>query len=216
MTRLKLSAVLIGLAALGGCVNLAPTYEQPRAPVPQRFPSAQAVSGANGAAAGAAAVTNAAETGWREFFVDERLRQTIALALANNRDLRIAALNIERARSLYGIARASAYPGVDAGFSASRSRSASTGNTTSQYTADLGLVSYELDFFGRVRNLGEAALQDFFSLSQTRRSAQISLVAEVATAWITLSGDLQRLRLARDTLSSQQRSFDLVSRAHAL
>lgn len=198
---------------LAGCVNLAPAYQQPAAPVPPAFPA----SGLSAPEAQAPA-----SIGWREFFLDARLRRVVELTLANNRDLRVAALNIERARAQYGIARAEAWPSVELGASASRARTSGTTGTgtpsrvTSQYSVDLGLVSYELDLFGRVRNLGDAALESYFSVDETRRSAQISLVAEVASAWLALEADTQRLKLARDTLASQQKSFELIERSHAL
>ncbi|MFM9921799.1 efflux transporter outer membrane subunit [Variovorax sp. H27-G14] len=197
-------------AALAGCVNLAPEYTAPASPVPQTLP-----------ASGVEASTPL-DVGWRSFFVEPRLQGTIELALANNRDLRVAALNIERARAQYGIARAGLFPTVEAGAGGSRSRTpGSLSNSgeariASQYSADLGLTSYELDLFGRVRNLSEAALQSYFQTEATQRSTQISLVAAVATAWLQLAADEQRLQLARDTLDSQRKSFDLVERSHRL
>ncbi len=207
-------SLLAATVLLAGCVNLAPAYQQPATPVPAGFP-------ASGVAAGAQAPAPAS-IGWREFFLDERLRRVVELTLANNRDLRVAALNIERARAQYGIARAEAWPSVELGASASRARTSGTTGTgspsrvSSQYSVDLGLVSYELDLFGRVRNLGDAALETYFSVDETRRSAQISLVAEVASAWLALEADTQRLKLAQDTLASQQKSFELIERSHAL
>lgn len=203
---------LAAAAVLAGCMNLAPTYQQPDAPIPQAWPTS----------AGAAQATGAPLAGWQDFFVDERLRGVLALALENNRDLRIAALNIERARALYGIASASALPTVDVGGGASRVRTPGALTTNGQarvansFSADFGLTAYELDFFGRVRNLSDAALEDFFSTEDARRSAQISLVASVAQAWLQLASDQQRLRLARETLQSQQRSYDLIRQAYEL
>lgn len=200
----------VAAAVLAGCVNLAPAYTAPASPVPQALPSS-----------GVEAPTPL-DVGWRSFFVDPRLQGTIELALAHNRDLRVAALNIERARAQYGIARASLFPTVDAGAGGSRSRtpgSLSSGGEpryATQYSADLGLTSYEIDLFGRVRNLGESALQSYFQTEATQRSTQISLVAAVATAWLQLAADAQRLQLARDTLESQRKSFDLVERSHRL
>jgi multidrug efflux system outer membrane protein len=207
---LSLSAAALLLA---GCVNLAPAYQQPAAPVPAAFPA----TGLSVPEAQAPAAI-----GWREFFLDARLRRVVELTLANNRDLRVAALNIERARAQYGIARAEAWPSVELGAGASRGRTSGTTGTgspsrvSSQYSVDLGLVSYELDLFGRVRNLGDAALESYFSVDETRRSAQISLVAEVASAWLALEADTQRLKLAQDTLASQKKSFELIERSHAL
>ncbi len=208
LRSLALSAM--ASAVLAGCVNLAPEYTAPASPVPQALPSS-----------GVEAPTPI-DGGWRSFFVEPRLRGTIELALANNRDLRVAALNIERARAQYGIARAGLFPTVEAGASGSRSRTPGSLSTSgearigSQYSADLGLTSYEIDLFGRVRNLGESALQSYFQTEETRRSTQISLVASVATAWLQLAADEQRLLLARNTLESQRKSFDLVERSHQL
>ncbi|WP_454904199.1 efflux transporter outer membrane subunit [Variovorax gossypii] len=208
LRSLALSAM--ASAVLAGCVNLAPEYKAPASPVPQALPSS-----------GVEAPTPI-DVGWRSFFVEPRLRGTIELALANNRDLRVAALNIERARAQYGIARAGLFPTVEAGAGGSRSRTPGSLSTSgearisSQYGADLGLTSYEIDLFGRVRNLGESALQSYFQTEETRRSTQISLIASVATAWLQLAADEQRLLLARNTLESQRKSFDLVQRSHRL
>ncbi|TAJ64307.1 efflux transporter outer membrane subunit [Variovorax sp.] len=204
------SLTLVAAAVLAGCVNLAPDYQAPALPVPQTLPSANVEA------------ATPLDAGWRDFFVEPKLRAVIELALANNRDLRVAALNIERARAQYGIARAGLFPTIDAGAGGSRSRtpgSLSTGGEpryATQYSADLGLTSYEIDLFGRVRNLSEAALQSFFQTEATQRGTQISLVASVATAWLQLAADEQRLQLARHTLESQRRSFDLIQRGHGL
>jgi len=204
------SLTLVAAAVLAGCVNLAPDYQAPALPVPATLPSANVEAG------------TPLDAGWRDFFVEPKLRGTIELALANNRDLRVAALNIERARAQYGIARAGLFPTIDVGAGGSRSRtpgSLSTGGEpryATQYSADLGLTSYEIDLFGRVRNLSEAALQSFFQTEATQRGTQISLVAAVATAWLQLAADEQRLQLARHTLESQRRSFDLIQRGHGL
>ncbi|MDP9902969.1 efflux transporter outer membrane subunit [Variovorax ginsengisoli] len=221
-TPLRRGALGLGLALpvvlLTGCINLAPPYVQPTAPVPQAWTSAPAP-----AAPGAPSTAPAArDLGWREFFVDERLRGVVALALENNRDARVAALNIERARAQYGIARAAAFPSVSLGASGSRSRTpgsisaSGTARLATQYNVNLGLTSYELDLFGRVRNLGDAALESYFATEDAQRGTQISLVAEVATAWLVLATDQQRLQLARDTLASRQKSYDLIQRSHAL
>jgi outer membrane protein, multidrug efflux system len=205
-----LACAAMASAVLSGCINLAPAYEAPTLPVPQALPST-----------GVTAATPL-DVSWRDFFVDKQLQGVIELALANNRDLRVAALNIERARAQYGIARAGLFPTIDAGAGGSRSRTPGSLSTSgearisSQYSADLGMTAYELDLFGRVRNLGESALQSYFQTEETRRSTQISLVASVATAWLQLAADEQRLALARSTLESQRKSFDLIQRSHAL
>ncbi|GBL58482.1 outer membrane efflux lipoprotein [Pseudomonas citronellolis] len=191
---------------LGGCVNLAPDYQRPAAPVAAQWPGA--------APAGA----SQADVDWREFFVDARLRDTVARALANNRDLRVAALNVEYQRAQYRIQRAELFPAVSASAEGTRQRALSDGTTavSSQYSVGLGVSSYELDLFGRLRNLKDAALEDYLALEQTRRSTQISLVAEVAGAWMTLAADQQLLKLARDTHASQQKTYELVQRSHGL
>jgi multidrug efflux system outer membrane protein len=202
------------LALLAGCMNMAPRYEQPAAPIPADWPQAPVPTDAQAPVP--------ALTGWREFFQDDRLRQLLALALANNRDLRVAALNIERAQALYGITSAAATPTLDIGASGTRARTPGELTTNGQpriadsFSARIGLAAYELDLFGRVRNLSDSALATYFATGETRRSVQISLVASVAQAWLQLASDQQRLRLARETLQSQRQSYDLIRQAHAL
>ncbi|MDR5783837.1 efflux transporter outer membrane subunit [Caballeronia sp. LZ065] len=220
---LPVAAAVGGLGMLGGCINLAPDYQRPAAPVPASW---------SGQPATAATDTLAADIGWRTFFVDPRLQRTLALALANNRDLRIAVLNIEKERAQYRIQRASLLPEIDVGASQDAGRTpnsvrraesgsgSTTGNgsgTTSHiYSADLGFTAYEIDLFGRVRNLSDAALETFLATQETRRSTQISLVSDVASDWLTLATDKRLLAIARDLLDSQQRTFKLVQREHAL
>jgi multidrug efflux system outer membrane protein len=207
------AAAVAALAFLGGCASLAPDYQRPAAPVP-----AQLGSGASDADA----ATPVADIGWQAFFGDERLQKVIALALQNNRDLRIAALNIERARGLYGVQQADVLPsvGVAAGQTAQRVpgdlSTSGQDRVTRQYSATLGFSAYELDLFGRVRSLNEAALQQFLSSQEARRATHVGLVSQVASSWLTLAADRQRQELAAATLKSQsdtlrltQRRFDL-------
>ncbi|WEK28115.1 MAG: efflux transporter outer membrane subunit [Candidatus Pseudomonas phytovorans] len=197
---------LVLVLALAGCVNLAPDYQRPAAPVAEQWPDNTANS------------STSADIAWQALFVDARLRDTVALALANNRDLRVAALNVEYQRAQYRIQRAALLPSVSASADGTRQRSVSDGSNavSSQYSVGLGVSSYELDLFGRLGNLKDAALEDYLALEQTRRSTQISLVAEVASAWMTLAADQQLLALARDTYASQQKTHDLVQQSHAL
>jgi len=164
-----------------------------------------------------------ADIDWRAFFVDERLRRAIELALESNRDLRIAAAQIDIARAAAGLQHAERLPSVDAAAAASRSRTSDTtgstnssGRTTNLLRTDVGFASYEIDLFGRLRQLDEAAQQRLLSVSENRRSVQISLVAEVARAWLTLAADLDRRRVALDTLASRERTLALLKRAHEL
>lgn len=218
------AAVLLLALAAAGCTNLAPTYERPESPLP---PGWRGGSSGRGAAAGPAAGPSLAaaavpDTDWRSFFLDDRLRRVVQLTLERNRDLRIAALNIERARALYNVQEAATLPGVGVGASVGQSRSSSNtsaaggGRTVTTYSAQLALASYELDFFGRVRNLSEQALQAFLATEWNRRSTQISLVSDTAGAWLALAADQQRLALARQTLKTRQDALALTRRAYEL
>ncbi|RJS91635.1 efflux transporter outer membrane subunit [Salinisphaera sp. Q1T1-3] len=213
----------LSLVALTGCANLAPDYERPAPVTPQLWPSV----GAYGAPEPVTA-TDVADLGWRDFFVDAGLRHTVALALAHNRDLRVAALNIEAARAQYHDTRSNLFPSVDASGSATFSRAGRTsgrddtasGNLANQssvsrsLSAELGFASYEIDFFGRLRNQREAALNTLLSSAASRRATQISLIGEVATRWLTLAADQSRLALARQTLANQRDNLKLVQARH--
>lgn len=150
------------------------------------------------------------------------LRQSIAQALTHNRDLRVALSNIERARAQYGITSAAQLPTVAATAQGSRSRTAadlsSSGlsTTSTQYTAQLAITSFELDFWGRVRNLNEAALQQFLQSEANQLNVQITLVADVTNAWLNLAADEARLTLARDTLAGREKAYQLTERMHQL
>ena len=202
-------------ALLSGC-SLAPLYQRPAAPVAPEWPA-----GTSTAADSTAGVATA-DIAWQEFVGDARLRELIALALQNNRDLRLALLAIEKARAQYGVEQSNRFPAVGATGAGTRTRTAqdltASGRSplSSQYSAQLGFSSYEIDLFGRVKSLNEAALQEFLRTTENRRSVQLSLVAELANAWLTLDADGRRLQLAQDTLRSRQKSFELTERSHAL
>lgn len=200
---LSLTALAASLA-LAGCASMAPTYERPAAPVAQQWPVPQAT----------AEQAKAADIGWREFFTDPKLQALIEQALAHNRDLRVAVLNVERAQAQYGVQRADRLPTVSAGAGQTATR-APGGTITRQYTATLGVSAYELDLFGRVKSLNDAALQQYLATDDARRSAQISLVAQVAGGWLTLAADQERLRLAEQTLLARQDSLRLTQRLQA-
>jgi multidrug efflux system outer membrane protein len=203
-----LTAALVLLAA-AGC-TMAPKYVRPNAPVSTNWPAGPAY---------AAAATNAPATPelpWREFFTDPKLQQLIGLSLTNNRDLRVAALNVERAGALYGIAKAELFPVVNATATGVRQRvpadlsSSGKAQTFSAYSANLGVASWEIDFFGRIRSLKDRALEEYFATEQARRSAQILLVSAVANTYLGLAADRENLRLAQTTLTAQQAAYDLV------
>ena len=201
--------LILPVLLLAGCVNLAPSYEQPLAPVPGQWSSAS-----NGQAS--------VDINWQQFFLDPQLKAVIERALVNNRDLRVAALNVDKAQAQYRIQRSELLPSVNVSGSGTHSRTPASlsgsdvATTSHQYSVELGFSSYELDLFSRVRNLSDAALQDYLALTQTQRSTQISLVAEVANAWLTVAADRGLLQLAEETLSSQQASYQLQQRSHDL
>ncbi|HEX8947865.1 MAG TPA: efflux transporter outer membrane subunit, partial [Dissulfurispiraceae bacterium] len=155
---------------------------------------------------------------WQDFFVNEQLQKLIALALQNNRDLRIAALNIERSQALYRIQRADLFPTVAVAGTGIAERTPSTASTNGkssvmhQYNIDLGFSAYELDLFGRIRSLKDEALEQFFATEEARRSVQISLVAQVAGSYLNLAADKEHLKIAQDTLETQQTSYNLIKR----
>lgn len=194
---------------LAGCVSLDPRYETPATPTPESWPQGPAYEAQ-------AVDARAALPAWRDFYADAKLRQVIELALEQNRDLRIAALNIERARASYRIQRAELLPGVDGAVQGASQELpvalGGTGETTRQYSATVGVTAFELDFFGRVRSLNRAALQSYLATEDARDSAQISLISEVASLYFVYAGDLELLRLAQDTLAAQRQSFDLTNR----
>jgi NodT family efflux transporter outer membrane factor (OMF) lipoprotein len=196
MSRLK-SAVLAASVALAGC-SMIPKYERPEPPVAGSFPYAGAAEG-----------TPAAALDWQQFFGDGRLRDLIARALRNNRDLRVAVLNIEQARAQYDIRRADELPTVGAAAAASRAPNAA-GNQMTTYQVGLALSSWEIDFFGRIRSLSEAALAQFLGTEEGRRQAQTTLVASVANTWLALAADEELLALTRETLQTRQESLRLT------
>lgn len=209
----SLLSLAITAAVLSGC-SLIPDYQQPQAPVAAQYPQGPAYLPAE------AANQAAAEQGWRQFFHDPALQQLIQTALVNNRDLRVAALNIDAYAAQYQIQRADLFPAISANGSGSRQRTparmSQTGEAaiSSQYSATLGVSAYELDLFGRVRSLSEQALQTYFSSEEARRSTQISLVASVANAYLTWQADKELLKLTQDTLAAYEESYRLTSRSN--
>src|SRR5688572_8988972 len=197
---------IMTLAAMLSACTLAPEYEQPAAPV------ATAYEGVDSAPA----AVPAAEIGWSSFFPDSELRDLIARALTNNRDLRIATLNVEAARAQYRIQRADLVPSIEAQGTANNQRVPASVSPTGQseltrtYSAGLATTAFELDLFGRVRSLRNAALEQYFAIEENRTAAQLLLVAEVANSWLTLIADRELLRLAEETRDSQKKSFDLT------
>jgi multidrug efflux system outer membrane protein len=219
MIRPVFRALLVAAAiALAGCASLAPPVPAPQPAIPAGWPlPATTVEAAAAAAQPASAATApaAADIGWRDFFADPKLQALIERALGNNRDLRTAALNIERARALYRIQRADQFPTLGVNALASRRGGGDTPQTDT-YNVALGIADFELDFFGRVRDLSRAALEQYFALEETRRAAQLSLIAELATVYLTLASDRAAMQLAQATLDVQETSFRLTQRRYEL
>ena len=183
---------------LAGCTSMVPEYQRPAAPVASSFPFDTA---------GASSATAAADIGWQQFFQDDRLKRLISLALQNNRDLRVAALNIEQARAQLQIKSADELPTVNVGATGSRLPAKAGGST---YTAGFSVTGYELDFFGRVRSLSQAAQAQLLGTAEARKTVHISLVASVASTYLGLLADDELLRVARDTLDSRAESLKLT------
>lgn len=200
-------APLVAAALLAACANLAPDYQRPAAPVPAAFAEASADMG-----------SAAAERPWRSQFSDPRLQRLIELALEQNRDLRIAALNIEQARAQYRVQDAARLPTVHAAGSGTQARTpadvagAAGAITSHSYSATVGVTAFELDFVGRAKNLSDQALQQFLATEEARRATQISVVAEVARGYLGWAADLQRLKLAEDTYRSHAETVQLTER----
>ncbi len=199
-TPLALTAAAAALL-LAGC-SFIPTYERPAAPVPATYAAASSATGATQATADTAP--------WQDYFADPRLRQLIETALANNRDLRVAMLNVEQARATYQVRRADQYPGVGLAANASRAPASGSGNLTNSFSVGLAVSAWEIDFFGRLASLKEQALAQYLATEEGRNAAQVSLVAAVANGWLALLADEELLDLSRQTLASREESVRLT------
>jgi multidrug efflux system outer membrane protein len=216
--RITALASLLGAALLSAC-SMAPTYQRPAAPVAASFPAD---------AAGAAAKTGfatmkagdgakaAVDTGWREYFTDPRLQQLIAAALDNNRDLRTAALRMEEARAQYDIQSADRLPNLNASAAVTKAKTPAflspSGQTTigKRYDVGLSVSSFELDFFGRVKSLNDAALAAYLATDEARQAAQIALVSQVAQAYFTERAYAEQYALAQQTYETRTRTYKLT------
>lgn len=211
----KLLAVLCAVA-LSAC-SLDPAYQRPAAPVSAAWPAYKTSALTTASAAQAASATSvtsasaaplAADIGWRDFFKDARLQKLIALALDNNRDLRVAALQVAEYEAQYRITRAALVPTVDTGGSLTNTRS--SGVVSRSSSVSVGTTSWEIDFFGRLRSLKRQALENYLSTDASRTSTQLSLVADVATDYLQLLSDESLLKVATDTAKANQSTYDLT------
>lgn len=213
-TNFRLSTIsVVMMLTMAGC-SLAPVYERPVAPIDQHYPG-QPAAGTNASAVGAQA---AADLGWTEFFRDPRLQDYIRLALDNNRDMRIAIQQVEEAKAQYGIVESDRYPGFGIGGNGQITRNPpdlrqggpDAQSVSRYYQAGLGMTSFELDFFGRVRNLSEAARQQFLATTEARRTVQINVVAMVAEAYFRLRTAQDLITLIDKTQQARVSSYNLV------
>lgn len=203
MKNMKKIVTPLALAmALTGCMSLAPKYERPAAPVAAGFPVPPTPDGT--APVSAATAEAASSIAWQRFFADQRLQQLIALALQNNRDLRVAILNIEQARATYRIRRADLLPTVGIG------ASGQVQPGPDAYQAGVQISSFELDFFGRVRSLSNAAQAQFLATEEARKTTQISLISQVAVTYLAYQADEELLALTRQTLKTREDSQRLT------
>lgn len=204
---------VIIITFIGGC-TLAPEYVRPASPAPTDWPTGAAYS----AIKTTASAQRVPELPWRKFFTDEHLQKIIEISLSNNRDLQLAALNVEKARALYGIQRAELLPTVNATGSGSKQlipadlSTTGSATTATQYGVNLGISSWEIDFFGRIRSLKDKALEEYLATEQARRSAQMLIVSTVAKTYLSLAADRENLKLVTSTLETQEASYKLIKK----
>ncbi len=208
----KLLTLLLAATALSAC-TMAPRYERPEAPVAAAWPAASMPDTVSGTQPQPTA------SDWRSMFKSPELQKLIETALANNRDLRIATLNVEAARAAYRIQRADLLPSVNASGTGTRQRipenASATGqsNIASSYSANVGATAFELDLFGRIRSLSRRAANQYLATDEGRKAAQTTLIAEVANAYLTYLADHELLTLTENTLNAQQESYTIIQRS---
>jgi multidrug efflux system outer membrane protein len=201
MNRPLVSALLAATTMLAGC-DLAPKYVQPAGAVPATLPQGGIYPRA------ATDAPDVTRIGWRDFFIDDRLRQVIADGLDNNRDLRVAAARVLAARAQYRVQRSEQLPTITATASADFERA--NGKNFEIYTVDAGFTEFEIDLFGRLKNLSKAALEQYFATEEAQRATRITLIAEIANAWLTLAADQDQLQISRQTMKSDLETRDLT------
>lgn len=206
---IKTLAVLISII-ISGC-TLQPEYTRPNLPVKNKWSEKNKGS-------------EIGSVSWKTFYKDKDLQEIIGVALENNRDLRVAALNVQTAQAQFRIERSALFPAVDAGLSKTTEHlpgdiysTQATGPVTyQQYQANLGVTSWELDLFGRLRSLRDNALESYLSTAATEEATRISLIAEVANGYLTLCADNDLLTLAKETVVSQKHSWQLIKYSFSL
>ena len=210
-TRMAAMVVTVTVLALSGCISMAPPYEAPALPVAQHY---DADDGRDGLSASA--------TGWQAYFTDTRLQALIKQALENNRDLRTAVLRVEEARAAFGIQRAEIFPHLNAQAGVSRLSIPADVSPfgmpmrVTQYQVGAGVSSWEIDFWGRVRNLNEAALESYVASDAARRAVALGLIAQVADSYLVLRELDERIALAQQTVDSRTETLRIFSRRVAV
>ena len=200
---MKRSAALLAAVALAACTTI-PDYERPAPPVPEAFPGAQEAG------------TPAAQLDWREFLADERLRAVVEQALAGNRDLRVATLNVERVGALLSIRRSELWPAIGVQGAGQRIQlpekmtDSGEAEVVERYAVEVGFLSWEIDLFGRLRSLSASALEQYLATEEGERAARSALVAATASSWLRLAADVEALRLAEATLAAQADSLGMI------
>lgn len=208
---------LIPFVMLLSACSLIPDYLRPAMPVPNEWSTSP---GSEAKTSEQTVKLAWGDVAWKEFFADATLQDLIQKALDNNRDLRVAALNIEVARATYRVTEADLLPRVDAGMSGAGQRTPrdlsqsmpKEARTTHQYNANLSVTAFELDLFGRMRSLNQQALESYLATTEARNATQIALIAEVANAYLTLLGDRKQLVLSEKSLDTRLKSLELIKR----
>lgn len=197
MRRTAFGPMLLSAALLAGCINMAPDAPRASAAIPNELPAAEGAG-------------ERALPGIKQLLRDERLQRLVDQALANNRDLRVAVLNVERSKAQLNLADADRWPTLSAAFNASRAPSLVNGKQTTSLQAGLQVTNYELDLFGRIRDISDAAAASLLASDAASRSARLSLVTQVAASWFTLAADQEQLGLARQTVTSREQTLKLT------
>ncbi len=219
MTRATLTTLALAISlSVAGCASLEPRLPEAAPAIPATLPAPGTTTTTTTAESSRAvpATATVGEVGWRDFFSDARLNEVLALALANNRDLRVAVLNVERARAQYRIQRADRLPALGVNAQMERIGADNPALESETHRASLGLSAFELDLFGRVHNLSQSALQRYLASESAQRSVQLALIAEVANSWLSLGADRELLRIAEATLDSYEQSLRLTEKRQQL
>lgn len=208
--------IILLIMFIASCSFL-PQYSKPDAPIPKELPKDGIYSNLNYDNS-----TQINELKWREFFSDSKMKKVIEIALENNRDLKLAILNVEASRLMYGIKRAEIYPSLYASTGASKSRvsddfsATGKGYVKDQYSVNFGLAEWEIDFFGKIRSMKESALEQFFAARENRRAAQIAIISEVSRAYLALASDLENYRIVGELYNTALHNYKLIHEQYRL